>query len=78
MSLERKDIRGKLDPELHTALKIFADLDGVTEAEFIEAIIVPVLRRRIADATLAVSALQKAGIIGNNHEDAGALAKWRR
>lgn len=69
MSLERKDIRGKLDPELHTALKIFADVDGVTEAQFIEDIVVPVLRRRIADATLAAERLTDAGIIGKNRDD---------
>lgn len=68
MSLERKDIRAKLDPELHTALKIFADLDGVTEAQFIEDIVVPLLRRRIADAKVAAERLTSAGIFGNNRE----------
>lgn len=68
MSLERKDVRAKLDPELHAALKIFADLDGVTEAQFIEDLVVPVLRRRIADATVAAERLHNAGIIGKNRE----------
>lgn len=68
MSLERKDVRAKLDPELHAALKIFADLDGVTEAQFIEDLIVPVLRRRIADAKVAAERLASAGIFGNNRE----------
>lgn len=71
MSLERKDVRAKLDPELHTALKIFADLDGVTEAQFIEDIVVPVIRRRIADATVAVEKLTDAGLIGKNRDSPG-------
>lgn len=71
MSLDRKDIRSKLDPDLHAALKIFADLDGVTEAQFIEDIVVPVLRRRIADATLAAEKLASAGFTGRRRDDAG-------
>lgn len=69
MSIERKDVRAKLDPELHTALKIFADIDGVTEAQFIEDIVVPVLLRRIADATVAAEKLTSAGIIGKNRDE---------
>ena len=68
MSLERKDVRAKLDPELNTALKIFADLDGVTEAQFIEDLVVPALRRRISDAKIAAERLAGAGIIGKNRE----------
>ena len=58
----------KLDPELHAALKIFADLDGVTEAQFIEDLIVPVLRRRVADAKVAAERLHAAGIFGKTRE----------
>ena len=44
MALERKDIRAKLDPELHAALKAMCDLDGVDMGEWIEAQLVPVIR----------------------------------
>lgn len=65
MSLERKDIRAKLDAELHVALVEICDLDGVTQAEFIEAVLVPVLRKRIHDAIALASAARRAGISGN-------------
>jgi hypothetical protein len=68
VSLERKDIRSKLDPELHKALQIFADIDGVTESEFVETVLVPVLQKRIADATIAHERLARAGIIGKVRE----------
>jgi ABC-type maltose transport system permease subunit len=55
-------VRAYLDADLHEALKIFADIDGVTEADFIERIVVPILRRRIADATVAAELLARAGI----------------
>lgn len=71
LTLPRKDVRAKLDAGLHEALKIFADIDGVTEADFIERIVVPVLQRRIADATVATERLARAGIIGQNREASG-------
>lgn len=71
MALDRKDVRAKLDDVVHQALKLFARLDGITEAEFIERIVVPVVERRIADANLAAAELARLGIIGNNRESLG-------
>ena len=64
MALERKDIRAKLDPDMHQALKVLARVEGLTEGELIEQIIVPVLRRRIHDATVIAAEATLAGISG--------------
>lgn len=69
MALERKDIRAKLDPELHAALKAMCDLDGVDMGEWIEAQIVPVIKKRIHDATVLASELQRLGITGSTREN---------
>lgn len=59
MALERKDIRAKLDPELHAALKAMCDLDGVDMGEWIEAQLVPVIKKRIHDATVLAAEFQR-------------------
>lgn len=68
MSVERKDIRGKLDPDLHRALKVICDAEGVTEAEFIERVLVPVIRRRVHEAIEIADAVRGSGITGRNRE----------
>jgi hypothetical protein len=78
MSLERKDVRTKLDAELHAALKVFARLDGFTEAEWVERVLVPEIRRRIGDATVAAAELARLGISGSLREDLGTFGKGRR
>ncbi|MHB8815462.1 MAG: hypothetical protein ACYDAE_19635 [Steroidobacteraceae bacterium] len=50
MSLERQDIRGKLDPDMHRALQAICDARGITMAEFIEALLVPEIRRLVHEA----------------------------
>lgn len=72
MALERKDIRAKLDPELHAALKAMCDLDGVDMGVWIEAQIVPVIEKRIHDAMVLAEKLQRLGISGNGREAPGA------
>jgi hypothetical protein len=68
MTLERKDIRAKLDANLHAALTAICDLDGLTQAEFIEAALIPVLQKRIHDAIALAKAAEWAGISGNGRE----------
>lgn len=72
MALERKDIRAKLDPDLHAALKAMCDLDGVDMGEWIEAQIVPVIEKRIHDAMVLAEKLQRLGISGTGRESPGA------
>jgi hypothetical protein len=68
MALERKDVRAKLDPELHAALAEMCALDGVEIAEFIESLLVPVIRKRCSDAIALSRALQKTGFSGTDRE----------
>lgn len=72
MALERKDIRAKLDPELHAALKAMCDLEGVDMGEWIEAQLVPVIKKRIHDATVLAAEFQRLGITGSGREKSGA------
>lgn len=69
MSLERKDVRASLDADLHAALKEICDLDGVTTAEFIEALLVPVLRKRIHDTMELSERLRRRGISGRDPDN---------
>jgi hypothetical protein len=74
MSLERQDVRTKLDPEDHRALVRICDVDGVTIAEFVERLLVPAIRKRVHDANLLARDFPQAGISGSERESAG----WRR
>lgn len=66
MALERKDVRFKLDADMHAALDAIADVDGKDLGEFVEEIVVSVVRRRVHDATVLAERLLKAGITGSN------------
>lgn len=71
MALERKDIRAKLDAEVHEALRAICDIDGVDMGEFIESLIVPVVKKRVHDAMLLSRRLQRSGISGIVREKRG-------
>ena len=72
MSLERQDARCKLDPSDHAALVDICDVDGVTIAEFIESLLVPIIRKRVHDANVLAAKHPVPGITGNNRESSGA------
>ena len=71
MSLERLDVRAKLDPEDHRALVRICDIDGLTIAEFIERLVVPVVRKRVHDANLLAREFPLPGTSGSGRESAG-------
>lgn len=68
MGIERKDVRGKLDPDLHAALKIICDAEGITEAAFVERVLVPVIERRIHEAMLIAGRAKDVPAFGKNRE----------
>lgn len=72
MSLDRQDVRAKLDPDDHRALVRICDIDGLTIAEFVERIIVPVIRKRVHDANLLAKDFPDPGFSGNGRESVGA------
>lgn len=71
MSLERENIRAKLDPEIHRALKAICDAEGVTISEFVERVLVTVTKRRVHEATLIVAAVRGPGKTGNTRDGQG-------
>lgn len=71
MSVERKDVRAKLDDDMHAALNAICDARGITQAEWIESVIVPVLRQQIADVNDLYSRFQRAGLTGNSRDSSG-------
>lgn len=68
MSLERKDIRAKLDPELHAALDEICEAAGTTHADWIESVIAPVLRQKVEDTLELAQRFLRRGITGSKRE----------
>jgi hypothetical protein len=75
--LERKDFRGKLDPRWHELMRAVADADGVGDGEWIEALIVRELQKRVHAASLIDAAARRAGISGNDRESPGMSGNGR-
>lgn len=78
MSLERKDIRAKLDADKHAQLKAICDVDGMDMGLFIESLLLPVIEKRVHDAMMLVSELTHQGITGNNRENPGVAGNGHR
>jgi hypothetical protein len=51
LSLDRKDIRAMLDPDMHEALAVLADVDGTDIGEFIERLLIEVIQTRLHEAS---------------------------
>jgi hypothetical protein len=68
MSLERKDIRAKLDPDVHGALAVLAEVDQCDIGEWIERELVAVIKRRVHDAKIVATRVARLGITGNSGE----------
>ena len=75
MSVERKDVRFKLDHELHQALTILAEIAQVDIGEFCEQIVRQELVRRVHDATVIAERTSRLGINGNRREPSGVAGK---
>ena len=68
MSLERQDVRAKLDADTHRALTAICSARGVTVAEFIEGLLVPEIRRLVHEAKVIVAGLPDTGISARGRE----------
>ena len=68
MSLERKDLRLKLDAEVHAALAVLADVDKSDMGELAERLIVDYVTRRVHDATVIAERLGVTPKSGNGGE----------
>ena len=68
MSLDRKDVRAKLDPDMHAALHILCEVDQVDLGEFVERELVRVILGRVHAATVIAERTARLGISGNARE----------
>jgi hypothetical protein len=75
MALERKDIRAKLDPDMHAALCVLCDVEGCDLGEFIERELVRVITKRVHAATVIAERTTRLGISGNGRELPGVAGK---
>lgn len=71
MSIDRPDVKVRLDHEKHGALKVFAKLDGCTITEYCERVINENLSKRIGDTNLAYAELGNLGIVGFRRDSSG-------
>lgn len=69
MSLKRKDVRAWLDPEDHVRLTELCDLEGIEIGQFIEQVLVPVIRSRADRAIQLADRLRKRGISRSGAEN---------
>jgi hypothetical protein len=71
MSLERKDVRFKLAPELHQALSVLAEVAQMDIGEFVEDIVEHEVRKQVHGATVIAERTARLGISGNFSGKAG-------
>jgi hypothetical protein len=68
MSLERKDIRSKVDANIHKALSIICDADHMDITDWVEQLIVLEVRRRVHEAQSIAAETESLGITGSQRE----------
>lgn len=64
MSLDRKDLRIKLDADDHAALTLCAECDDAELAEWAERVIVKAVRRRVHAAMVMARKAERLGLTG--------------
>ena len=77
MALERKDIRAKLDADTHAQLRAICDVDGIDMGDFIEAVLLPVIAKRVHDAIELSGRLRPLGKTGSDREFPGVAGSGR-
>jgi hypothetical protein len=75
VSLERKDVRFKLAPDMHQALTVLAEIAQVDIGEFVELVVQREVLKRVHDATVIAERTARLGINGNSRESPGAAGK---
>jgi hypothetical protein len=75
MALERKDVRFKMDAEMHQALTVLAECAQVDIGEFVELVVQREVIRRVHEASVIAERTSRLGINGNLRESPGAAGK---
>ena len=77
MTLERKDVRFKLAPDLHQALAVLAECAQVDIGEFVELVVQREVVRRCMEASLISERTARLGITGIARESQGIPGSGR-
>jgi len=77
MSLERKDVRFKVAPDMHQALTVLAEVAQVDIGEFVESLVVCEVAKRVHEATVIHERTARLGIAGSGRERPGTSGKNR-
>ena len=72
MSLDRPDVKFRLDPPYHRALKRICDAKGIGMNEWLEELVVTRLREIVHEASVIAESAPDLGISGNGREKPGA------
>lgn len=71
MSLPRKDVRLKLNHDVHAAVVAIADALGLEPAAWVEQVIVDIVKKRVHEANLLIDSLKSSGSMGTFGDEAG-------
>ena len=71
MSLDRKDVRFRLDPDVHAAVTVLAEVAQVEIGEWLEMIVQREVVRRVHETTVLHERMARLGILGVGRELAG-------
>lgn len=77
MALERKDVRAKLDPDMHAALGVLSEVEGLDIGAFIERVLVDVIYERLHAASVIAQRAERLGISGNRRARPGGAGNRR-
>lgn len=75
MSLERKDVRFKVHPDVHQALAVLAEVRGVDIGEYVESIVARDVLKEVHEANVVAQRTAGLGISGKSRESLGASDK---
>jgi predicted HicB family RNase H-like nuclease len=75
LSLERKDVRFKIAPDMHQALTVLAEISQVDIGEFVEMVINREVLRRVHEASVIAERTSRLGITGIGRESPGMSGK---
>ena len=77
MSLERKDVRFRLAPDVHAALTVLAEIAQADVGEYVEIRVQRDVLRRVHDAKVIADRCGRLGFGGNGRESAGTSGSDR-
>lgn len=69
--LERKDVRLKLDHDIHAAAKVISETNGMEIAEWCESLVIAKVLEVVHSASLVVDRLNESGSLGTLRDMGG-------